>query len=187
MTSLTPDALYFHNKQRSVRCHRTDKRIVMCTLGGTQVGLLGVGENLGEGCDQRLTFPSHWSVGTILKNPMAFWARFAIQEELAGGHPSWYVRLVDDIEYNGQKPISIVSSQGHLPEDIVLGSLGIHIVNVVFCSNEEVDEVDEVLRRGLVPAKVKPPADVDGVQTPPTPPMSEGQLTPLYECRSTRF
>jgi hypothetical protein len=63
-------------------------RVKIFTLAGTQVGIIGVGENLPRG-DERLTFPAHMGVANILKYEQHNWIRRATEEELIND-PTWY-------------------------------------------------------------------------------------------------
>ena len=63
-------------------------RVKIFTLAGTQVGIIGVGENLPRG-DERLTFHAHMVVSNILKYEQHNWIRRATEEELIND-PTWY-------------------------------------------------------------------------------------------------
>ena len=92
---------------------RKSGRVVVRDDNGTQIGLLGVGQE-----SERLTFPTHWAVCDVLNGP---WARFKTEEDT--GVLTWYALL-------GNKKPTALYSKDHiqLGLDTAIGQCGHDII-----------------------------------------------------------
>ena len=129
-----------------------ETRVRVWTLGGTQIGLPGVGEG-----DNRLTFPRHFLVGEALNAGFQHsWLRFATPGEMREDG-TWY-RIYE----HPVRALCYANSQVAPVDE----PMGLHIQNGVcrLTANAVEPPVD---------VQEKEAAEVSDVSTPSTPPMQD--------------
>ena len=129
---------------------RRKYRVKIFTLAGTQVGIIGLGENLQEG-DERLTFPAHLGVSDILQWwSQRDWIRRATEEELIND-PTWYRPAPF-------RSACFVFKDGSLAQQFqCIGLRGDTVTAMETCAASTAMDVE------------KPVVDLDNISTPPTP------------------
>ena len=146
MSMLTFGALCKHDSALWHVDNDRETRVVVRTPSGMQIGLPGVGEN-----ENKLTFPRRYLVGDALK---AQWIRFASESDTlelpVGFQRTWWA--ISEVQ-----PKSLVHCDGSIAGlDQPMGLIGNYMLAVA--QSYEKLEVEEI-----------PCADVDSVDTPPTP------------------
>ena len=130
------------------RCRRKC-RVKIFTLVGTQVGIIGLGENLPCG-DERLTFPAHMVVEDILEYEHHNWIRRATEEELIND-PTWYRPAPF-------RPACLVFEDASYAQRFqCIGLKGDTVTAIETCVASTAMDVE------------KPLLDLDNISTPPTP------------------
>ena len=126
-------------------------RVTVRTIAGTWIGIIGMGELLKNGDDERLTIGNHMRVQDILAYERHNWCRWATQAEMQED-PRWW-RLADF------RPTSFVFSDGTFAQHFQPIGLRGPEVTAVDNSNAEPEVFPD-----------EPLITLDHVSTPPTPP-----------------
>ena len=135
---------------RAERCRAIDcdrgPRVRVYTIGGVQIGLVG----MGEGSD-KLTFPQRFRIGDALSSP--HWGRFVTNEEQSQG--VWGTGGV--VAFDDFRPAAILYADGTIAdEDMPIGIGG--------------DTITALAQVAQIYYEEKECADVQGIETQPTPP-----------------